>query len=76
LQAALAKLVLGPRAGKEAHITQIPLRESLFVRELVAQIARESVDELAVPAMFLHPHENLVADTPIKRHELRSGCLP
>ena len=55
-----------PGLGKTAHIFQVPGRETLHLRELVAEVAGEPVDHLRPPSFPLLGVEDRLANLPVE----------
>jgi hypothetical protein len=61
----LDNLPVRPRLGKGAHIHEVGAGETFHLREGVAQVVGQPVDDLGAPALFGLPGQNIAADLPI-----------
>ena len=65
----LHKFRLGPGLGHGAHVFEITRRKAFHLREGVAQIVGQPVDDLGAPSLACLPGQDIAADLPVEQHQ-------
>ena len=65
----LPNLEVGAEFGEELHVFEVPGRKSLHVRECLAEIRGEALDDLGSPAFAGLALEDVLTDGMIERDE-------
>jgi len=66
----LPNLEVGTQLGEKAHVFEISRGKSPHVREGVAQVARQPLDDLGPPAFASLPPQNFRPDAVVQPHQL------
>ena len=70
----LPKLEAGAEFGEELHVFEVPGRKPLHVRERLAEVRGQALDDLGSPAFAGLPLEDVFSDRMIERDELLIDC--